>query len=205
MRRTKEAAEVTRESLIDAALTVFGRKGYSLTTLSDVAKEVGVTRGAIYWHFGGKEELYAALVQERFAQANAIFQQIVTSDLTPLEKLRELLIKTLQYVEEDEQYLAVLELTLSKTESTSGTEFMQQQRGVAVKAVSGALEHIFEDGKKQGQFKQDVDSKVTAYTALGIILGIISIWLIDRNAFSPREYATTIIETFLSGIVRGES
>lgn len=201
MRRTKEAAEVTRESLIDAALTVFGRKGYSLTTLSDVAKEVGVTRGAIYWHFGGKEELYAALVKERFAHANAIFNNIIDSNLTPQEKVRGLLVKTLEYVEEDEQYLAVLELTLSKTESTPGTEFMQQQRSFAVKAVADALSEILEEGRKLGQFRADMAVQVTAYAALGILLGVISIWLIDRTAFSPKEYAATMIDSFMHGIV----
>ena len=71
MRRTKEDAALTRETVLDAALAVFSRQGYAATTLDHIAQEAGVTRGAIYWHFGGKAELYNALVEERFARAFA--------------------------------------------------------------------------------------------------------------------------------------
>ena len=62
MRRTKEEAEQTRQDLLDAALTVFSQKGYTATRLEDVARAAGVTRGAIYHHFGSKAELYSALI-----------------------------------------------------------------------------------------------------------------------------------------------
>jgi TetR/AcrR family acrAB operon transcriptional repressor len=48
MRRTKEDAEQTRQDLLDAALTIFSKKGYTATRLEDIAKVAGVTRGAIY-------------------------------------------------------------------------------------------------------------------------------------------------------------
>ena len=50
-RRTKEEAQQTREALIEAAEVVFHRKGVSASSLNDIAKEAGVTRGAVYWHF----------------------------------------------------------------------------------------------------------------------------------------------------------
>jgi len=59
-RRTKEEAGLTRASLLRAALAVFSTKGYAAATLEDVAAKAGVTRGAIYWHFGSKAELYTA-------------------------------------------------------------------------------------------------------------------------------------------------
>ena len=64
MRRTKEEAEQTRQDLLDAALTVFSQKGYTATRLEDVARTAGVTRGAIYHHFGSKADLYGALIEE---------------------------------------------------------------------------------------------------------------------------------------------
>jgi len=48
-RKTKEEAEKTRQLLLDCALTVFLRKGYSATTLNDIAEEANLTRGAVYW------------------------------------------------------------------------------------------------------------------------------------------------------------
>lgn len=61
MRRTKAEAEETRTSIIHAAERVFYEKGVSNATLEDVAKAAGVTRGAIYWHFSNKTDLFLEL------------------------------------------------------------------------------------------------------------------------------------------------
>ena len=85
MRRTKEDAALTRETVLDAALAVFSRQGYAATTLDHIAQEAGVTRGAIYWHFGGKAELYNTLLEERFARAFAGMAKLLAEPGTPLQ------------------------------------------------------------------------------------------------------------------------
>ena len=59
-------AEQTRNSILDAALTLFDEQGYTQTTLSSIARQAGVTRGAIYWHFENKDEILIALAQAQF-------------------------------------------------------------------------------------------------------------------------------------------
>ena len=68
MRRTAEEAQQTREAVFQAGLRVFSRKGFEGATLADVAREAGVTRGAIYWHFTNKEAFFEEVVGrlERF-------------------------------------------------------------------------------------------------------------------------------------------
>ncbi len=61
MRRTKAEAEETRNSILSAAERVFFEKGVSTASLDDVAKAAGVTRGAIYWHFSNKTDLFLEL------------------------------------------------------------------------------------------------------------------------------------------------
>ena len=60
-RKTKEEALKTREGIIEASIELFLKRGVSRTSLSDIAKRAGVTRGAIYWHFNNKEDLLGAL------------------------------------------------------------------------------------------------------------------------------------------------
>ena len=62
-RRTKEDAEATRNKLLDAAAEVFFVKGVAGASLSEVAQAAGLTRGAIYWHFKDKVDLFDALMQ----------------------------------------------------------------------------------------------------------------------------------------------
>ena len=61
VRRTKEEALATRNGILDAAEQVFYEKGVSRTTLADIAAAAGVTRGAIYWHFANKGEVFTAM------------------------------------------------------------------------------------------------------------------------------------------------
>jgi AcrR family transcriptional regulator len=62
MRRTKEDMLVTRQQIIDAGFDCFFEKGYEATSLVEVADRAGVTRGAIYWHFSNKLDLYHAVI-----------------------------------------------------------------------------------------------------------------------------------------------
>ena len=62
-RRTKEAAAETRQQILENALDVFSRKGYSRTTFVDIAKQIGLTKGAVYWHFKTKPDLLVALIE----------------------------------------------------------------------------------------------------------------------------------------------
>ena len=60
MRRTKEEAEATRRGILKAGMRVFLKKGYSSATLDDIAAEIGMTRGAVYWHFRNKEDVLSS-------------------------------------------------------------------------------------------------------------------------------------------------
>src|ERR1051326_3479622 len=75
VRKTKEEAAATRKALLDAALIVFSQKGYTAARLEDVAEHAGVSRGAIYWHFHSKAELYNTLVEETSAQTEEVIQR----------------------------------------------------------------------------------------------------------------------------------
>lgn len=66
-RKTKEEAEQTRKDIIAAARRVFHDRGVVRSTLENIAKAAGVTRGAIYWHFRDKAELFFAMREDVFA------------------------------------------------------------------------------------------------------------------------------------------
>ncbi len=63
-RKTKAEAELTRQQILDAARLVFHERGVSRTTLEQIAKAAGVTRGAVYWHFANKTELFFAMREQ---------------------------------------------------------------------------------------------------------------------------------------------
>ncbi|WP_313916446.1 TetR family transcriptional regulator, partial [Tahibacter sp.] len=67
VRRTKAVAHCTRQKIIDAAREVFHRHGVGRSTLEQIAQVAGLTRGAVYWHFKGKAELFLEVRKDVFA------------------------------------------------------------------------------------------------------------------------------------------
>ena len=200
MRRTKEESEITREQILDAALTIFSSKGYSRTTLNDIAKEAGLTRGAVYWHFGGKAETYSVLVEERLSKVTQVLRNIFNNDSSPEKKIQKLLITSMKYVEEYADYRAIMQLTLFKTEVIDEVEeMMKTKKGGTIKIIS-EITNIIDKGIALGQFREDLDSKSAAISTIGLINGMISLWLMNTNYFSISQHAENIANQFLRGL-----
>jgi TetR/AcrR family acrAB operon transcriptional repressor len=200
MRKTKEEAEVTRNSLLDAALAVFSKQGYEATRLEDIAEEANVTRGAIYHHFGGKAELFNALLEERFARANRIWEQVIEEGGTPLQTLRRLLVRSLQYLEEDPDYRAVQEMVSFKTAMIPEMEEGLQKKKAGQRAYLEFLARLVEQGVDAGEIRPGTNPRDAALAALGMMNGIGLLWMFDPSLFSLRTRAENIVDIFLNGI-----
>lgn len=88
-RRTKADANATRDRLLDAAECIFYAKGVSRASLADIANEAGTTRGAIYWHFKDKADLFNAMMDRvTHPLMQAIDGTQAMAHLAPLERLR---------------------------------------------------------------------------------------------------------------------
>jgi AcrR family transcriptional regulator len=64
-RAARAKGREAREELLSAALRAFARRGYREASVDDIAADAGYSKGALYWHFSGKEELLTALLEER--------------------------------------------------------------------------------------------------------------------------------------------
>jgi TetR/AcrR family acrAB operon transcriptional repressor len=199
MRRTKEEAAVTRETILDAAMQVFRDKGYAAATLDDIARAAEVTRGAIYWHFDGKAAVYNALVQERFGRAFAHLGKLLAQPGAPLERLRRLLVWQLAFVEENAEYRAVLELTLLKTVATPELAEGMARKAQNLAQMRRQLAELIDEAKAAGELRADVDADTAALAALGMTSGVTSLWLLDPQAFSIQAQAEPLVALFLSG------
>ena len=87
-RRTKAEAEKTRQRILRAALDLFAENGYERTTFEDVARRIGLTKGAIFWHFKSKPDLLTELVADMTARHNAELER----ELSTPETLDELVV-----------------------------------------------------------------------------------------------------------------
>ncbi len=199
MRKTKEEAAITREQLLKKALAVFSKKGYSAATLQDIASEADVTRGAIYWHFGSKAELYNTLVKEYSDRGSQIVQQAASEGGTLIDILLRVFVRQLEIVEKDREMRALMELYLFKTGPVPELEQGRLQQIESSNSLIEMLTSIMGQGIEAGLLRSDVDAKDMARAYLAFQNGLIQLWLINPKKFSLKASANSFATILFTG------
>ncbi len=98
--RTKEEnlkiLEQTRQKIVMAALKAFGEKGYSSTTVSQIAKEAGISKGLIYHYFSGKEDVLKGIFDMMVVEGQSLMED--WEKKTPKEQLRQLITGSIHFM-----------------------------------------------------------------------------------------------------------
>lgn len=200
MKKTKEEAAETRNKLLEAGLNVFSRKGFSATTLVDIAAEAGVTRGAVYWHFKDKEELYWELNQKYnmlfFGKINDFLHQ----DMNAIEKLQVIINYLFTMLEESPEFRMIEEINHIKSECLESCKSLhgdfknqKDQKWMTVK-------NIIDQGIAEGIIRRDIDSESITSAIVGYVFGLEVLWLHDPQAFSIKGRCEDLIKVLLKGV-----
>jgi len=200
MRRTKEEAAVTRVTVLKAALTVFSRKGYAAATLDDVATAAKVTRGAIYWHFKDKADLYNTLTEELSARGASVVQAAVSEGGTLIEILRRVFVRQCALIEDDKEARAVMELALFKTGLDPELQTGRKKQIDAGNALIAGIADAMKMGISQGILRDDMDPTDMARAFIAFENGVIQLWLASPKAFSLKESAESFADILISGL-----
>ena len=200
MRRTKEEAAVTRATLLKTALTVFSAKGYSAATLDDVAKAAKMTRGAIYWHFKSKADLYNTLVEAVSARGAAVVQGAVAEGGTLIEILRRVFVRQCALIEEDKEARAVMELALFKTGMDPELQAGRKKQLEAGNALLEGVTAAMQQGVTQGVLRNDMDPADMARAFIAFENGVIQVWLSSPKSFSLKTSAESFADIFMEGV-----
>lgn len=91
--RKAVAQELTKAIILDAARELFYQKGYQQVSMRQIARELGYSHGAIYYHFKNKAELFSALVAQDFAHLDQRLAAILAEEgVEPRQKLENILL-----------------------------------------------------------------------------------------------------------------
>lgn len=200
MRRIKEEADKTRQTILDSALSVFSSKGYHPARLQDIADAAGVTRGAIYHHFGSKADLYICLVRESSERFNLVIAQAIEGGGTFREVAIRVLVSGWSLLEEDPQLAKVVELINFKTGFTAELEEINIQRKEETITQVVFIAGFFQRAIKNGELSSELDPELAARAFMAYQNGIMNLWLSNRDAFSLKKSAPGLGAIFFQGI-----
>ena len=201
VRRTKEEAQETRHRILDAAEAVFHRQGVSRTSLAHIAEEAGVTRGAIYWHFEDKAELFCEMVARvTMPMEDAPCQVNPAHDADPLAAVRAMLVGILERTSGDAQARRVFHIVFNKCEYVDEMQavwqrFREMQAGCLERLEQGLAAAI-----ACGQLPQGLDARATAVGLHALVNGLISKLVMDPDAIPASGDPGRLIDVFLEGL-----
>jgi AcrR family transcriptional regulator len=88
--KVQQSAE-TRKAILDSCRQLFAKHGFSTTSIDDIARAVGITKGAVYWHFTSKKELFEAILEQIRTRWQEVVQQPLFKETSPIARLETLL------------------------------------------------------------------------------------------------------------------
>lgn len=200
-RRTKAEAESTRAAILDAAEVLFYQQGVSRTTLEKIAAAANVTRGAIYWHFQNKADLFNAMLE----RVRLPFQHLLdaldnnTTD-EPFEQIRQLYINGLQLIASSEQHHRVLTIVFHRCEYIDELNPAVNQQDQLDEQAVAVLQRAFERAKQAGSLREGVSPRLAAMSMHMYVGGIISHFLLKPQQCDLRQHAPALIDTMLQGL-----
>ena len=202
-RRTKEEALATRDRILDTAELVFQRQGVSQTSLNDIAQAAGLTRGAIYWHFRDKADLFNAMMQRAtLPMEEAAIRTDSPSTDDPIEHLRRSFVDALNKTVNDPQVRRVFEIATHKVEYVGE---LQAVRDRHLQIRNECLAHV-QRGLLQAMRRGQLSARLPAHAAaLGLhalIDGLIQNWMLDPTAFDLVRIGRQVLDAYLAGLAR---
>lgn len=200
-KKTKAEALKTRQLLIETAIIQFATRGVANTTLNDIADAAQVTRGAIYWHFDNKMQLFNELWQQQ-PPLRDLIQDRLTLHIcdNPLQQLREKLIVGLQYIAEIPRQQALLQILYHKCEFHEGMISEQEIRekiGFSQKGLRDALQASM----TEGLISRTLDLDVVLIIIHGSFSGIVKNWLMSSTRYDLYQQAPALVDNVLRMLV----
>ena len=199
VRKTKEEAERTRRMLLDAALEVFSEKGFVRSSLKDIAARAGLTRGAIYWHFKDKADLFEALSEDVSECSETDKAELLEKRFSCLEDMAEGIYRWFTLFEDDSRFRTYWEFITYKLEFHEELEGALERERAHKREVLQHFAETFTRFQGEGLMRSDIEPYKAAIMLVGMVWGLIEVWLSDHDLFSIKQEGPVMLDHFLDG------
>jgi TetR/AcrR family transcriptional regulator, acrAB operon repressor len=197
-RKTKQQALETRQHILDVAMRLFSQQGVSSTSLAQIAQAAGVTRGAIYWHFKNKSDLFSEiweLSESSITDLETEYRAKFPDD--PLSVLREILVHVLEAIVLKERRRLMMEIIFHKCEFVGEMAIVQQaQRSLCVESYD-RIEQTLNQCIQAQMLPANLLTRRTAILMRSYISGLMENWLFAPQSFDLKQEARSYVAILL--------
>lgn len=201
VRRTKEDAQETRNRILDTAVEVFNRQGVAETSLNDIAREAGVTRGAIYWHFANKVAMFDAMIERLVCPLlfNSTDRDArLAAD--PLGFIRAAADEFVGKMLTDTSFRRVFEIFWHKCEYIGEMATLRDSHLEEGENHIELIQRAFALAQEQGQMDRRLTPHQATIGFIGLVDGLLFNWTKKPGMFPLASYAPGILDAWFAGL-----
>ncbi|KOA73590.1 TetR family transcriptional regulator [Bacillus stratosphericus] len=181
--------------IIDAAVVVIAENGYHQSQVSKIAKQAGVADGTIYLYFKNKEDILISLFKEKMGQFIERMENDIQKKPSAKAKLLLLIREHFRLLSQDHHLALVTQLELRQ----SNLELRQKINEV-LKGYLNMLDSILTEGKKTGEFRQNLDVRLARQMVFGTIDETATTWVMNDQKYDLPALAESVHDLLLNGI-----
>jgi len=180
-----------REQLLDIGRSLFAEKGFDATSVEEIAQRAGVSKPVVYEHFGGKEGLYAVVVDREMSALLDTITGALTSTGHPRELLEKAAFALLDYVEQSSDGFRILVRDSPVASSTGSFASL-------ISDAATQVEHIL-----AAEFKRQKLDPKTAPIYAQMLVGMVARtgqWWVDSRKFKKADVAAHLVNLAWNGL-----
>ena len=202
VRKTKEDAELTRQKIVNAARAVFLERGVSKSTLEHIASQANVTRGAVYWHFNNKAEIFHAIREQVFLPLIDRMDDTlaITSDNSqnPLDQIEASLCHTIHELNDNIEMREIYEIMMIKCEYVDEFALVLHQILNNCSSLIQKIEIAYERAQSQNLLASKLTPRALALDTHLFFGGLLHMWIKDADGTKFRYQAIELIKSHIN-------
>lgn len=183
----------TRAQLVAAARSMFEQKGYSATTMSDIAAAAGFSHGTVYTYFNDKRDVFRAVVDDLRDQL-AVDWRVGREDADPITRIDQ---GNRNFVNTYGKHIRLFEVV--DQAGSDDPEFRQLSVDIRHRYVERSVAGI-KRLQAQGKVDQDVDAYLAASALCAMVEGFARRWLIRHEDYDPETIADTLTSLWANAL-----
>jgi len=197
---SEEYKEQKRQELLRNAMACFAEKGYQAATIDDIVARSGMSKGAVYNYFSSKEEIYLTMLKQATDRNFKMLKDEIGKHVSAGEKLERIfnIYSDISYIKQEwlDRHRVQIEFYMNAPRSEELNERMRE-RGEIFRSF---IVEIIEEGKLNGEFKEDIDGYLIAEAYWSFTDGMFLHLLVEKEKYPFKSLYQTVGAMILNHI-----
>lgn len=199
---SEEYKENKRQELLTSAMACFAEKGYQSATIDDIVAHSGMSKGAVYNYFSSKEEIYLTLLDQATQKSFKALRNDIGKKSSAKEKLEKIFDTYSDICHTDQSWQNRHRVQIEFYMHASRNEELNERMRDRGKTFRNLLIEIIDEGKHNGEFKEEIDSYMVAETFWSFTDGMFLHLLVEKEIYPFRKLQETIGKMILGYLAK---